>query len=487
MGRLPRTSARPGWVAAALGASALLPGSLGRAEPLPTNDYVIDAFQGPLLSPIRVTSLGGAYAGYAEDIPGMVANAAAPAVRGLEAQRHVELYATGSLSFPLDVFQNNDFDNSGALDSDYSDFVYVSGGSILQVGAFGAGLLGELQSYTLTDASGDATNVVLGRYHGLLAVSFARGQLAIGAGARGATLGIGTNRADLVYAGASPELGLLVRPTGVPFRFGATYRGLVRAHPTFDKPAPAEPGAPSRAGRLTLPEAVILPWELETGIAIQVGPRPLNVEFRDPEDDDDALEDLVAAARARRAAERRRLLASVHQPSDRERLLRDLDEDEERNSVLEHRALEEETARIAGRAEDRYAALPRPRMLLLLSILVSGPADRGVSLERFLAQDVDDVPDGPGIGGSGASVNFSPRFGIEVEPIARWLTLRSGSYYEPSRFGGVGRQHFTFGAQAKLFETDVWGLAPLYAWGAIAAVDLAPRYQSLSLSLAIYR
>ncbi len=456
------------------------------ADPLPTNDYVIDLFQGPLLSPIRVTSLGGAYAGYAEGTGGLVSNAASPASRSLDSLRHVELLLSGSLSFPLDIFENNDFDNSGEIDSDYSDFVYLNGGAILQMGAFGAGLHAELQTYELTDAGGSSATVVIGRYHALLAAALGRGQLALGAGARGVTMGIATPGRDLVYVGAAPELGVLVRPARVPFRFGATYRFAVDGHPTFDPPTPARPGEPARSGSFTLPRGVVLPWELETGFAVQIGPRPLQVAFDDPVDLDDATEARVEAARARRRSERDRTLARISDPVERIRVDAAIAAEEARLSALEEEELERVRRRADDEADDVYASLPRDRILLLLSVLVSGPATDGVSVERFLGQAVAGSTTGV-IGGSGASVNFSPRFGVEVEPVPTWLILRAGSYYEPNRFGGVGRQHFTFGSEVRLFEWDVFGLLPRSLWGATTAIDLSPRYESVSVSLAVFR
>jgi hypothetical protein len=67
------------------------------------------------------------------------------------------------------------------------------------------------------------------------------------------------------------------------------------------------------------------------------------------------------------------------------------------------------------------------------------------------------------------------------------LVLRSGGYYEPSRFGRVGRQHGTAGLALKLVRTDLFGLLPELDWGVELGVDLAPRYQSLSASLAVFR
>ena len=63
----------PGKGALGLAALALvvaLPAAAA-ADSLPTNEYSLDLFQGPILAPLRVTGIAGAYAGYAEGIPGI--------------------------------------------------------------------------------------------------------------------------------------------------------------------------------------------------------------------------------------------------------------------------------------------------------------------------------------------------------------------------------------------------------------------------------
>jgi len=452
------------------------------ADPLPTNDYQIDLFQGPLLLPLRVVSLGGAYAGFAEDIPGIVSNAAAPAVRKQHAFRHVEVDLSGSLSVPIDWFENNDFDDSGDIDQDYSNFVYATGGLMVQVGPFGLGLLADAQTYSLTDSTGQKTAIVLARQIALGAASFVNGQLAVGAGARGVILALDPLGADFLYAGAAPELGVLVRPNGIPFRFGATFRLPVFAAPT-QKKLSLDNGLRQV---LTLPERVVEPWELETGVAVQVGPRPLNQPFVDPEDEDDAAEKRVREARARRATERASRLAIEPDPGRRIEIAEELDRREADLVAQEDAFLERETERILGRHDDAIAALPRQRLLLLMSLVVSGAVGRGVSVAQFLGQNDPSASRGI-VGGTGAEVNFSPRFGVEVEPVESWLILRAGTYYEPNRFGNVGREHFTGGAQLKVFSTDLFGLLPELAYGVEVGLDLAPRYQSLSASIAVFR
>lgn len=476
---------RPKFLAGASAAlAALAAAPSARADPLTTNDYQIDLFQGPLLLPIRATSLGGAYAGYGEDIPGIVSNAAAPAVREAHAFRHVEVDFSGSFSIPLDLFENNDFDNSGDIDADYSDFVYATAGTMIQVGPLGMGVLGDVQTYSITSATGDETAVVVGRWHALLAASFFEGQLNLGGGVRAVSMGFDPVGENFFFAGAGPQFGVLLRPNTIPFRFGATLRLPVFAAPVGSS-RPKGDGL-ATAGNLVLPDRVVQPWELELGIAVQVGSRPLNLPFIDPEHEDDWAESRVADARAERQRERERLLAAEQDPGKHLALAAELDRREADLASQEDAWLEREEERIIGRHDDAYAELPRQRLLVLMSLVTTGPTDRGVSFERFLAQN---EPGSPGkiIGSSGAGANFSPRFGIEAEPIDNRLVIRAGSYYEPSRFGRVGRQHFTFGSQLKLFTTDLFGLLPELAYGIEASVDLAPRYESISATIAVFR
>ncbi|HTJ80372.1 MAG TPA: hypothetical protein VL400_01580 [Polyangiaceae bacterium] len=484
MGRRRADSLRLAVAVAACGAALTARSLAAHADPLPSSDYDIDVFQGPLLTPIRVTSLGGAYAGFGEGIAGLVSNAAAPAVREPFSPQHVELSLSGSLSIPLGLGENDDFDNSGTKDADYSSFIYVNGGAIVQVGAFGAGIEAELQTYTLTDAKDESSTVVLGRYHFLTGVSIAHGDLAIGGGVRAATLGFVTPSGGLAYGGFSPELGILVRPRSIPFRFGGTYRFPVNAAPLFQQP-PTDAEGRLRLGDLVLPRSATLPWEVEIGTAVQFGPRSLNMGFDDPEDADDFVESQVARARASREDVRERALASVA-PEERPALEEKLDVEEAAYRKVENDAAEAVERRTEKAAESAAETLPRPRLLLLFALLATGEVERGVSFESFIAQSTS-APATHVIGSSGASINFSPRFGVEVEAVPRMLVLRSGGYYEPSRFGRVGRQHGTAGLALKLVRTDLFGLLPELDWGVELGVDLAPRYQSLSASLAVFR
>jgi hypothetical protein len=223
---------------------------------------------------------------------------------------------------------------------------------------------------------------------------------------------------------------------------------------------------------------VVQPWELEAGLSFQLGPRPLNVAFVDPEDLDDAAEARIAAARRARAEARR--LAALRGEEAGDDAERDLELER-----LEDEWMARNERRLLDRRDDEIAAFPREHLLVLLSLVTTGPVADGVSVESFLSQS--DPAARPRVGSSGAGVNFSPRFGVEAEPIPSWLFVRAGSYYEPNRFGGVGRQHFTFGGALRVFSTSFWGLLPEYPYGVEFGMDLAPRYESVSLSILLYR
>jgi hypothetical protein len=462
---------------------AIAPGAARADEPsrLQPGRFAIDLFQGPLLAPISVTGIAGAYAAYAEGISGFVANAASPGVREPFSVSDFEIDGSGSISIPISLFENNDFDNSGSLDYDYSNFLYGTFGGILQYGPFGAGFNAELQRYSLTDAQSKKTNVLIGKYHLLGAFRLFGDQLVLGGGARFATLGIDAPEGTFTMVGAAPELGFLIRPDWQSFRIGGTVRLPVEGVPAPGLGNGLPVGFP-------LPGHVVLPWEVEVGFAVQIGPRPLNPVWIDP----DQQEREVQASFRRRASERTRRrrdeLAKIADPVARG--VREREQGAEAALALEREGREERRALGVLKQERRarYWNWPREHLLLTAELLVTGAVENGVSIQAFLGQNQPKSdPGSQAAGSSGASVSFSPRFGVETEPIPDLVHTRFGTYYEPSRFGDrVGRQHFTFGADLKLFRTTWFGLVPEVIYKIQATADMAPRYQSVSLGAGVW-
>jgi hypothetical protein len=480
--------------AALVAPSLLLPArALAQDRTIRTNHFALDLFQGPILAPISVTGVAGSYAAVAEGISGMVTNAAAPAVRDATSFSTFEIDGAASISIPVSLgFQNNDFDNSGSLDFDYSNFLYGGLGGVIQYGRLGAGFTADLQRYTLTDAAQKTTNITVGKYHLLAGLRFFGDQLTVGAGARFVTLGIAADK-NLSMFGAAPEIGVLIRPDWESFRFGATFRAPVDGGALAGESSTIDSHGVKISGGLALPDHVVLPWELEAGVAVQVGPRPLNPAWIDPEAEEQALLSVFRARRRDRNAQREAELAQIADPLARaEREKARLRED----ALAFLRDFQEERragSRLARDRKARYWNWPREHVLLTASILVTGAVDRGVSVQGFLGQTQPGEKHAGGVvGSSGPAVNFSPRFGIEAEPIPDWVHTRLGTYYEPSRFDeklankSVGRQHFTFGADLKMIKTTWWGLVPEVIYKVQTSADLAPRYQSFSLGIGVW-
>jgi hypothetical protein len=460
------------------------------AQPLKNNHYAIDVFQGPVLAPSDVIGIAGAYAGVAEGIAGMAANAAAPAVRESYNVSNFNWDLSPSVSFPINLFgTRDDFDNSGASDHAFTDFYYVTVGGLAQVGPLGFGATAEFQRYSLTSTAkqGGAATVVLGKYHALAALRILGDQLVLGAGARVCTLGLSPKQQDgnLTMVGAAPEIGILVRPDWRSFRVGATVRLPVNGGRLYGGGVVTDANGVRRSGGLILPEDVVLPWEIQAGVAVQVGPRPLNPEWIDPRAQEAEIAASLAAKRRKRAEEQRAELAEIRDLDKRAVRKRAIDAEEAARRDRE----DAEAARLARDLESERRARawnwPREHLLLTFELLVTGPVENGVSLGRFLGQN-QAASDASVVGTSGASASFSPRLGVETEPLPGRLHTRAGTYYEPSRIGDrVGRQHFTFGADVRLFTTTFWGLVPPTTYKAQAYADLSPRYQSVSMGLGV--
>lgn len=440
------------------------------------NDYDIEVFQGPILAPGHVVGVGGAYVASAEGSEGTAVNSAAPAVRDPFSVDWLDYDVSVGASIP-GAFARTDFDNRG----DYSalpharagDFVDVNFGGILQLGALGIGATGDLQQFSLSEPTSQGEpglTMRLGRWKLLAAYGLFDGQLVVGGGARIATMDIrddaGTNL--LTMTGVAPEAGALVMPTGRPWRVGATVRAPVQAgiFRSGDNVSVDDGGVRS-AGSFVLPQHVVMPWEAEVGVAYQLGPRPLNPGWRNPHEQEAWLRNRIRADREARAASYQRDLATTPAES-RDARKRELDAQDKSLRAIEDERLDAESQRLRKVRAARYDNWPRDKILLLASVLATGTNSQAVSVEGFLDQRAEYV---------GRSVSWAPRLGMEGEPVRERLRLRVGTYVEPSRYDdGSARQHFTFGADVKLFPIEFWGLLPPAVWKAGVFLDVAPRY-----------
>jgi hypothetical protein len=484
-------------------AAARAAGPLGpERSPIRTSDYAVELAQGPVLAGTRVIGLAGAYVAIAEGVDGDTQNPAAPAVRVPWSFDHLDYDLGFGITFPTSIGEG-DYFNSGR-ETDLSDhqagFVFLNAAANLQLGRWGAGITLEYQRYSLsTDASGatpglqqDELFAQFAVTHLLGARTVADGQLAIGVGLRAAGLfvrnenpTVGEARDLFATEAVGPEVGVLWRPNDWPIRVGAALRSALVTDVTKEDDESVTVvgddfviGDPADPNSIYLPHRITLPWDLNIGAAVQFGPRPFNPRWIDPEEQ---LERVRRFVRWRKLERRRARDARVSQgaPATAEDLeierLDALDEAHEARAEIE----------VEQRLRARYAKMKRFHVLVSTSLLVTGGVKDAVGVESFLAREVQR---------SGQRTTYSPRLGVESEPIAHWLRVRAGSYWEPTRIArrpngepNTGRLHGTFGFDAKLFPWSVFGLFEEGTeWRASAAIDSANKYFGWSVSIGVW-
>lgn len=480
----------------ALSPPARADGPLGpNGAAIRTSDYSVDLAGGPVLAGSRALGLAGAYVAIAEGVDGNLHNPAAPAVRAAWSATHVDYDASLGLLFPGNLART-DFYNTGrgATDprsSDPREFVLLAPAGNVQIGPWGIGLGLELFRYGLLrqpdPALGGEEEVVRAQFSTVrtyLARAVDDGQIVGGIGVQITALDVTTKdeivtRSGNVFTtrGVSLEGGLLWRPTGERFRLGVA----VRAPVTTDVDArgravggdivlrdPASPNA------IWLPRRVKRPWSSDVGVAVQLGPRPLNVGWLDP---------VIVMRRVdaflderERQRERRRERAERLGPDALEAVEVELEREEE----ADERYRAEQRDRLSELLHRRYVGIPRRYLLLSASLHADGDVKSSVGVESFLQGYVDR---------SGERVSLTPRLGAETEVVPSWLKLRAGTYLEPTRFRGSSpRTHGTFGFDARLFEWSLFGLLhedDKLALG--AAIDGARQYLGWAVSVGIWR
>lgn len=475
---------------------ALAAGPLGPNDaPITTSAYRVDLTQGAVLAGTRVLGLAGAYVAIAEGVDGSSQNPAAPAVRLPYSYDSFDYDLGLGITFPSSI-SGSDFFNTGqrtSLRSDQEDFAFLTVAGHVQTGNWGFGLSLEAQRYRLTRIDDGGTGLQADRVFALfggarvqLARRFYEGQLVVGVGSRGTGLVIenenpapGQSGELFSTDGAALELGMLWAPHDQPFRVGAALRSeVLTGEPSSDVANVSNGdrviGDPTSADAFYLPEKIKLPWDINVGVAIQLGPRPMNPRWHNPNRVLEAYERHVA----RRARAQQR---PAEQPPPE-----DAASAGEDGALVAELRLEENVEQqrregeVRSRLKARYEAMRRFYVLVSGSVLVTGPVENGVGVESFLQRRVDR---------SGEVATFSPRLGVETEVIPHWLKVRGGSYREPTRFRrGAPRLHGTLGFDLKLFPWTVFGLfEDGTQWRVSSALDGARHYFGWGLSLGVWR
>jgi hypothetical protein len=281
------------------------------------------------------------------------------------------------------------------------------------------------------------------------------------------------------------EVGSVFRHERLPFRVGAAFRTPVRSVVVED---PEAGETPTQVAGLWRPERVELPWEVQAGFAIQLGPRPLNRRYRPKKDVSRGLRAELEAERCARELEQvKRELAAVP-PGAGESL--ELSCPRLRRRARDPRWREEQRAWYAAARErmeadletaqaaidelwdELYEALPRRHLLISVDVLLLGPVSNAIGIDAFMDQTRRRR-------GDGWSTTF--RLGLEGEPWAHRLKVRVGTYVEQARYEGVSaRVHGTAGFDLRLFS--LFG----QSWRATFVVDGARDYVSWGVSVGVW-
>jgi hypothetical protein len=405
---------------------ALAAGPLGpQGTPIQTSDYTLDLFQGPVLASSRVTGMGGAYSALAEGPEGIPFNAAAASQRYPYSTEHIDYELTAGITFPSSIART-DFENSGKKFG-YDNFIWATVGGMLQIDHWGFGTNISLQNYNVgVDPVGDQTRTVrIYKVDLVASYGFFNDQLHVGGGVRGAVFtAVEPSDVEKLLVGTyglGAQAGILWRPLTWPLRVGGTIRSPVIK--SFESsPNVTQKDGDQLVGNFYLPSGVTLPWELEWGVAVQAGPRPLNLAWTD------------------------------------------------------ERTLQEPRGDARRTLRRRYRALTREKLLLSFATLITGPTDGAVSVTSMLTQTVNR---------SGERTSVTIRGGAEVEFLPNRLQLRAGSYMEPTRFrASTPRLHGTAGFEVRVVEWNVFGLFPEdNSFRISGAIDAARDYFGWSLGV----
>jgi hypothetical protein len=347
----------------------------------------VDTFTGPVISPARITGLGGAFVGVAEGLEGAQANPAAVAQRSRRLDRawDWDWLLTWYVPDPRDVVRQ-DLGNDGQVDSSLSGLGNAQLGLSLQLGRLGVGIFG--RGWNLAAPRGALGDVEVEKTDASLAFGWAalRDSLVLGASvtAVSGTVSVvpagappdAEPTAKVEYSGTTLRFGALWRPRGLPWRLGASFHPLASARAKGDRSAVP----------VTTPARFVFPAELSLGASAWLGPNARRYNEPPPYD-------------VRRHPE--------------------------------------------WGPEPEWEATERRPVLVSAQVDVAGKSPDSVTVESVLE------PSGEAVA-SGESVSVSVRVGAEWEPLAEWLRVRGGTYLEPSRTGSSARPHLTFGAEGRI-------------------------------------
>jgi hypothetical protein len=471
-------------------------GPLGdNGDPIRTSSYKVDLAQTPVVGGSRVTGIAGAYVAIAEGIDGNTQTPVSPAVRPVYSYDYFD-YDLGVGLTLTSVLRNTDFFNTGrntSLDARQTGFVFITPALNLTYGSLGFGLTLELQHYDLSqtdpltqDRHKLGADFLTG--HMQLAYSFFDQQLTLGLGARVVSLSLSdltTEQHELFSTeGVGAELGVLLRPNDQQFRIGGAFRSSVtttalansRVQPNAEGDRIVGTG-PQQVDALWLPNNVALPWDLNLGAALMLGPRRFNPFWYYDEQGLRGLKRSIEARRYQRREQTRQWLDRAARDGRNVTASRAaLEAEDTRQTAMEEQEIVEHERRARMTLKRRNAEMSRRYVLISSSVVFTGAVREAVGVASFLSRVVDR---------SGQDIVVSPRLGLETETVPNWVKVRAGSYAEPTRSaGGMLRVHGTIGLEAKVFPWNVFGLWEEGSeWRISGALDVAQRYLGWGIAI----
>jgi hypothetical protein len=424
------------------------------------------------------SGVGGAYVAVAEDVDGDLQNPASPANRPYFSVSYFDWWLGFGFTFP-GTLKSMDFFNSGSetqIQNSPDSLVFITPSMNLQWGEWGMGITAEISNYSMDQNSADSQaslDTFFTVNHLQVARSWFRGQFVTGAGLRLLAMNLteGETAQNLFSStGSGLEVGLLLRPTGMPFRLGAAARSRIRTNASYSKDLlPNSEGDivvdDSAGNDIYVPDQVSLPWDINVGAAVQIGKRPLNLGWR---------EENRKELRADLSFEERRLDLE----EERDLRLAETDNNAEQSAIEREFDIQLRAAKhVRDKARDAaywemqqdLADMSRPYLLVSASLVITGQSPDAVGIESFLSQSTRR---------SGEQIVYSPRLGLESEVWPDILKLRAGTYLEPARlYEADSRVHGTAGLDLRLIRWSVFGIGPDdYLWRLALSADVAERY-----------
>lgn len=448
------------------------------APGITSNNYTLQIYQGPVTTATRVIGLGGAYAALAEYAEGVYVNSASPAVRVPWSVSRFDWDVSLSLTAP-GTFHNTDFENRGRIGTTnrFSNALNLGAGFQAQYANFGATVSIDYSSYNLDRSNSrflESSKGSIGLPRAIIALGYGlfHNQLIVGAGLRGAFLGVFDIIPNLGAFGLAPHVGVIWSPAKLPLRVGASYRDSVSVTDIHGTESRGD-GSQIAQNRI-LPSRAVLPWEFQAGVMLGLGGWPNNGEWTDPESDEEPVRQRYEDRRTMRLEIIESRVRSAR-PEQRTSLHAQLERDEVEVAASEDAAMARELKVLEERRAERWASWSRRGVMVVADVLVTGGSPNSVGVEDFLDQRL--VP-------FGFAPTISPRLGVESEVWPNWVKARTGTYVEPSRFhDGYPRSHFTAGFDVRLFVFNPWGLLSSQPLRLRLAADLAPRYSNFGLGL----